>query len=367
MKKIIVLGNHYRGVYHFRKELLQRFLSEGYEVVTALPYTPEAENIKKLGCKVVDIPVSRRGMNPITDFKLFLKYVKLLQAEKPDIVVTLTIKPNLYGGLACMLKKVPYMLNITGLGTALENESILAKMLTAFYRIVAKRAACVFFQNEGNKQFLQKKGIALHNAKMIAGSGINLEEHPFEPYPSEENGITFLALIRVMKDKGISEFLEAAKIIKEKYNNVTFALAGEYEEETRELYEPQINELVEADILKYHGYIHNIHEVITNSHVLIHPSYHEGLSNVLLEAAACGRPVLATDVYGCKETLIPDISGILFETRNANSLVQAIEKILSCNTLERTEMGVQGRKHVEAVFDRKIVVDAYLEEIQKII
>lgn len=366
MKKIVVLGNHYRGVYHFRKELLQRFITEGYEVVTALPYTPEAENIKKLGCKVVDIPVSRRGMNPIKDFGLFLRYLKLLKNEKPDMVMTLTIKPNLYGGLACIIKQVPYMLNITGLGTALENEGILSKILTTFYRIVAKKAACVFFQNEGNKQFLQKKGIALHNAKMIAGSGINLIEHPYEPYPSEKGGITFLALIRVMKDKGVAEFIEAAKIIKEKYNNVIFALAGEYEEETRELYEPQIRELVESGTLKYYGYIHNIHEVIADSHILVHPSYHEGLSNVLLEAAACGRPVLATDVYGCRETLVPEVSGITFEAKKTDALVAAIEKILSYSTEQRAEMGIQGRKHVENVFDRNIVIDAYLEEIQKI-
>jgi len=367
MKKIVLLGNHYRVLYHFRKELLQRLLQEGYEVVVALPCTPEAENLRNLGCKVVDIPVSRRGTNPIKDFKLFLQYGKLIKKEKPDMVITFTIKPNLYGGLACILKKVPYMLNITGLGTALENEGILAKMLTAFYRTVSKKATCVFFQNMGNKQFLQEKGVALNNARMIAGSGINLTEHTYEVYPSEEKGITFLALIRVMKDKGIAEFLAAAKEIKAKYPQVNFSLAGEYEEETKALYEPQIEELKRDGVLKYYGYIHNIHEVITESHILVHPSYHEGLSNVLLEAAACGRPVLATDVYGCRETLISGVSGITFEARNTDSLVQAMETILSYSPEERAEMGIQGRKHVEAVFDRNIVVQTYLEEIEKTI
>ena len=367
MKKIILLGNHIRGLYHFRKELLQRLIEEGYTLVTALPYTPEADALTELGCKVVDIPMARRGTNPIKDFKLFLEYRKLIKKEKPDMVMTFTIKPNLYGGLACIFSKVPYMLNITGLGTALENEGMLAKILTAFYRVVAKRAECVFFQNTGNRLFLQERGIALHNAKMIAGSGINLEEHPYESYPTEENGITFLALIRVMKDKGIEEFLEAARVIKEKYEFVTFALAGEYEEETRNLYEPKIQALEEAGTLKYYGYIHNIHEVITQSHVLIHPSYHEGLSNVLLEAAACGRPVLATDVYGCRETLVPGVSGITFEVKDSGALIQAIETLLSYSREERAQMGVQGRKHVEEIFDRNIVIKDYLEEIKKTI
>lgn len=367
MKKIVLLCNHYRGLYHFRKELLIRLMNEGYTLITALPYTEEAENLKKIGCQVVDTPISRRGTNPITDFGLFKQYLKLLKTEKPDLVITFTVKPNLYGGLACILRKVPYMLNITGLGTALENKGMLAKMLIAFYKLVGNRAKCVFFQNEGNKRFLQEKGVATDNAKMIAGSGINLEEHKYEKYPSEEEKIEFLALIRVMKDKGIEEYLEAAKTIKEKHRHVTFALAGEYEEESRALYEPQIEKLQEEGVLKYYGYIHNIHEVITESHVLVHPSYHEGLSNVLLEAAACGRPVLATDVYGCRETLIPGVSGITFEPRNAKALIRAIETVLSYSESERSQMGRSGREHVEAVFDRNIVVQDYLDEVQKIV
>ncbi|MDY2699328.1 MAG: glycosyltransferase family 4 protein [Lachnospiraceae bacterium] len=365
--KILILSNYANGLYLFRKEVLKTFLDYGYETVVSVPGDENCRKIEELGCQLIVTDFERRGNNPIRDLGLFMNYLRLLKEQKPDIVLTYTIKPNLYGGLACRVSKVPYLINVTGLGTALERPGILGKILLLFYRIATKKAACVFFQNEGNRQFMLERKIGSGKDRLLPGSGVNLEEHPFSAYPSEQDGIIFLAVLRIMKEKGIEEYLAAAKQIKEEYPNTHFYLVGEYEEETRSVYEPQIEELSSNGVIRYFGHIDYVHQVMSKSHVIVHPSYHEGLSNVLLEAAACGRPVLASDVPGCRETLQPEKSGLLFEAKNTESLIQSIRKFLSDTEENRREMGVRGRQYVETVFDRKKVIEAYIEEIQKAI
>ena len=356
--KILILSNYANGLFLFRKEVISSFIESNHEVIISIPQDENCYKLENLGARIVPCHLERRGMNPMKDFKLFLEYLNLLKAEKPDIILTYTIKPNLYGGLAAAIKKVPYLMNITGLGTALENPGLLGKALILFYKLVTIKADCVFFQNNGNMHFLHSHGIAQKNSKLLPGSGVNLEEHPFEKYPSEENGIRILAVLRVMKDKGIEEYLEAAQMISSKYSNVSFELIGEYEEDSREKYEPIICNLQKQGLLKYYGHIDNVPEVMANSHIIVHPSYHEGLSNVCLEAAACGRPVLTTDIPGCRET-IHSTSGILFPARNRDALTSAIETILAYTPMQREAMGISGRKYVEDYYSRQLVVDIY--------
>lgn len=362
--KILILSNNANGMYLFRKEVLLAFKNMGYETVLSLPPDEYCKKIEELGFRVIPTQLERRGSNPIHDFKLFTNYKRMLREESPDVVLTYTIKPNLYGGLACRIKKIPYLINVTGLGTALENPGLMGKILLKFYQIVAAKAACVFFQNDGNRQFMLDKGIRMEKSRLLPGSGVNLSEHPLSPYPDETDGVIFLAVLRIMKDKGISEYIEAAMRISEEYSNTHFYLAGEYEEETRQVYEPRINELSDKGIIKYLGHIDNVPEVMAKSHVIIHPSYHEGMSNVLLEAAACGRAVLASDVPGCRETLQQGLSGLLFKPADADGLVQTIKTILSYTESDRREMGLRGREYVENVFDRRKVVEAYIQEIE---
>lgn len=363
--KILILSNYANGLYLFRKEVLLTFLEKGYEVAVSVPTDENCPKLKALGVKLIPTEFERRGNNPVHDLKLFLHYLQILKEEKPDHVLTYTIKPNLYGGLACRVKRIPYIVNITGLGTALEQPGILGKILLRFYRIAVKKASCVFFQNEGNRQFMLQRGIGTRKDRLLPGSGVNLEEHSFQDYPKEAKGIIFLAVLRIMREKGIEEYLEAARRIHEMYPNTQFYLVGEYEEESRSVYEPLIAQLSEQGVIKYFGHIDNVPEVMARSHVIVHPSYHEGLSNVLLEAAACGRPVLASNVPGCRETLQEGVSGLLFSAKDMESLVQAIKTMLSYTEGERRHMGLKGRKYVEQFFDRKEVIDAYLEEIQK--
>lgn len=356
--KVLIISNFANGLILFRKEVVSALVDDGHEVVISVPEDENCSKLENLGVRVVFSHLERRGMNPVKDLKLLVEYIQLLKKENPDVALTYTIKPNLYGGLACAIRKVPYLMNVTGLGTALENPGILGKVLLKFYQIVTKKAKCVFFQNSGNQKFMQDRGVAVNNSYLLPGSGVNLTEHAFAEYPSEENGIRILAVLRIMKDKGIEEYFEAAKVISEKYSKVSFELVGEYEEETREKYEPMIQDLEGKGILKYYGHIDNVPEVMAASHIIVHPSYHEGLSNVCLEAAACGRPVLTSDVPGCRET-VNEFSGLLFDVRSSSALIKAVEEILKLSAEERKQMGLAGRRYVEDKFDRQLVIDAY--------
>lgn len=364
--KILILANYANGLYLFRKELIEALQQAGHELLVSVPLDEQCQRIEDLGCKITAAPLERRGSNPIKDMKLLLYYMRLLKGFKPEAVLTYTIKPNLYGGFACRVKKVPYLCNITGLGTAIENRGMMSEILLRFYKIAVSKASCVFFQNEGNRALMHSYGIARKNNRLIPGSGVNLQTHPYESYPTETEGIRFFTAIRIMKEKGIDEYLQAAEIITRKHPNVFFYLAGEYEEEAKEHYEPILCRLEKEKVVKYLGHIDNVEEVMAKSHIIVHPSYYEGISNVLLEGAACGRPVVACDAPGCRETVSKDVSGILYDPGCTAALVAAIERILSFTFEEREKMGIAGRKWIETYFDRNKVVNAYQEELQKI-
>lgn len=369
MKKVLIISNNSGGLYEFRNEIVVDLLKD-YEVYITLPDVDHYyEAFEKEGCKMTNIPFERRGMNPVKDFNLLLQYRKLIKKVKPDVVCTYTIKPNIYGGLACAITRTPYVCNVTGLGTAIENGGILSKVLIMMYRTALRKAGCVFFQNDHNREFMQSQGIAKKTAKMLPGSGVNLNGHSYKIYPSEEAAINILAVLRIMDDKGMREFLAAVEEIGNPDGNpkVLFKLAGNYEEESRDRYEPLISRLVEEGKLEYLGFVDDMDSVYEKCHILVHPSYHEGLSNVCLEAAACGRPVLTTDVPGCRETVEKGESGLIFASRNEKALIDAINEVLGYSYEQREKMGKAGRKYVEDNFSRDIVIKTYRETINGIV
>ena len=364
-KAILVLGNSDSGLYDFRKEVLEALLQEGYEVHVSVPDTGYADKIRRLGCIYHETAMERRGMNPFKDGKLFLFYRRLLKKLRPAAVLTYTIKPNIYGGVACRMLKVPRIVNVTGLGTTLEHEGLMQKLFVFLYREGLKNAGCIFFQNERNLAFMRQKGCLQKNAvtKVISGSGVNLEEHRPKPYPEQEE-LRFVSVMRIMRDKGIEELLEAARRIHERHPETVFELLGSYEEETREKYEPLIQDLQSKGIVRYYGYRDDIPEFYEHCCAVIHPSYHEGMSNVLQEAAATARPVLASDISGCREIFEDGVSGIAFLPKDVDSLTDAIGRFLALSQKERAEMGRQARAYVERHFDRKGVVAAYTDTLR---
>ena len=261
---------------------------------------------------------------------------------------------------------IPYLVNITGLGTAIQRGGILADNILKLYSLACNNAKCVFFQNKDNMTFMKKHKIGLKKSVLLPGSGVNLVEHPYTPYPSEKEGIRILSVFRIMKDKGIEEYLEMVEAVKESSigEKLSFELSGEYEPETREEYEPKLKRLVEKGMLKYYGYSEEVFRIMGQSHIILHPSYHEGLSNVLLEAASCGRPVLASYIPGCKEAFRQGISGMGFIPGDASQLERALREIMAKTEDERRNMGMMGRALMEKNFDRKLVLQAYEEEIR---
>ncbi len=361
-KTILILANNAMGLYKFRKELLESLINNGYTVFCSLPFDKNIQNIFDIGCICIDTKISRHGTNPFEDLKLLLTYVKLIKRTKPTAVLTYTIKPNVYGGLACQLTRTPYMANVTGLGTAIQSVSMTQKLVLMLYKLGLKRAKKIFFQNKENQDFMINNHIVTGFSELLPGSGVNLEEHCYEEYPKNEDNIVLLTIGRIMRDKGTGEILQAAETIKSEYPNVIFCFIGSQDEN----YQEQIECATNAGTVEYLGSQPNVHAFIAKSHATLHASYHEGMANVLLETAASGRPIIATDVSGCKETYDDGISGISFKPRNVDDTIRAIKEFLTLSNQEREQMGKRGREKMEKEFDRNIVVEAYMNALSEI-
>ena len=349
--KILILANFDVGLYQFRRELIEKLL-EDHQVLLSLPDGDLVRPLEAMGCRFFDTPLDRRGINPVTDLKLFACYWKLLRREKPDLVITYTIKPNIYGGLACRLLGIPYAVNITGLGTAFQSQDVLRKLVTFLYRTALKKAKVVFFENSGNRQvFLDEHIVAEDKTCLLSGAGVNLDRYADTPYP--EAGTTrFLFVGRVMKEKGIEELFAAMERLRGEGTDCTLDVLGGYEENYAQI----IRGFEEQGWLRYHGYVTDVRPYIEKAHCFVLPSYHEGMANTNLECAAMGRPIITSNIRGCKEAVREGVSGLLCEPKNADSLYEAMKCFLNLPHETRAQMGHAGRAHMEAVFDKKKVV-----------
>lgn len=360
MKKILFLVNHDVVIYNFRLELVERLLKEGHQVIISSPYGERIEDLKALGCEYHEIAIARHGMNPAKELKLIGEYKKLLDRIKPDMVFAYTIKPNIYGSIACRSRKIPCVTNITGLGTAVENGGIMQKITVILYKYAFTKVQRVFFQNTENMQFFTEQKIALGKHDLLPGSGVNLERFAALDYP-ENDIVEFAFISRIMKEKGIDQYLEAAEYIHRKYPDTVFHVCGFCED----AYEEKLKELTETGIIFYHGMVRDIKGFLQNVHCTIHPTYYpEGLSNVLLESAACARPIITTNRSGCREVIDDGINGFVVKQQDSADLIEKIEKFLALSWEERRAMGLSGRAKVEKEFDRQIVVEKYLKELE---
>ena len=286
-----------------------------------------------------------------------------MRSLRPDVVLTYTIKPNIYAGMAAAALKIPCLANVTGLGTAIENGGFSSKALLRLYRQGIKKAACVFFQNRANCSFFREKGIVRGKSRIIPGSGVNLTAHPFVPYPTESEPVRFLFIGRILKDKGIEELLSAFLQLHKEGCPIMLNLVGSMEDS----YEELVRQAEETGCVRYLGQQSDVNPFIARAHCVILPSYHEGMSNVMLEAASSGRPVITTRVPGCMETFEEGVTGFGCAPKSTDSLKDAMRSFLRLSREEWAQMGRQGRKKVEKEFDRNIVIDAYLSEIRSAI
>lgn len=361
MSKILFLVNHDVVIYNFRLELVERLLANGHQVVVSSPYGERIDDLKTLGCEYKEIELSRHGMNPIKELSLIASYKKVLKEVKPDIVFSYTIKPNIYGAIACRSRKIPCVANITGLGTAVENGGLVQKITVLLYKYAFTRIQRVFFQNTENRQFFIEHKIAVDKHDLLPGSGVNLQRFVPIEYPSDET-VEFAFISRIMKEKGVDQYLEAAECIKNKYPNTVFHVCGFCEQ----AYEDKLKELGDRGVIVYHGMVRDIKTVMKDIHCTIHPTYYpEGISNVLLESSACGRPIITTNRSGCREVIDDGVNGFIVNQKDSKDLIEKIEKFLALSWEERKNMGLAGRAKVEKEFDRQIVVNKYCEEMNR--
>lgn len=362
-KTILILTNSIGGLHSFRKEVVKAICDEGFKVYISVPAeASQAEYFREIGCEIILTEFNRRGVNPLADFMLMMAYRKLMKKLKPVAVLTYTIKPNIYGGMAARLCHVPQLANVTGLGDAVENGGWMQKLTVTLYKMGLGKARRIFFQNASNREFGIRMGIADESSILLPGSGVNLQHHTYQEYPADERKIRFLYIGRVLKDKGAEELFEAAKVIKEKYPQAEFQIVGNVEGD----YQKQLDELVAKGAIRFLGPQSDVRPFIGAVECTIMPSYHEGMSNVNLESAANGRPVITTNVPGCKETVDDGKTGFLCEARSSKSLIDTIECFIALPYIQKAQMGQEGRKKAEQEFDRQTVVSAYLKELNSI-
>lgn len=363
IRKVLILVNHEIVIYNFRKELVVKLLESGYDVYISSPPGSKIDFLINLGAKHIDTKINRHGLNFIEDYKLLRFYSSLMKKIRPLVVLTYTIKPNIYGGFAAKKNKIPYIANITGLGSAFENGGLMKKALVYLYKKAMKEVNIIYFQNLQNMETFISYNIGRSRHKLLPGSGVNLTEFCYVEYPKTEF-LHFAFLSRVMKEKGIDLYIETAKHITNKFKNVVFHVCGFCEEN----YESLLQELSEFGIIKYHGMIQNIPSFLEDIHCVIHPSnYPEGLSNILLEAQSCGRPVITYDRPGCREAIDVNKSGFLMEEWTAESLIEQIERFINLSPIQRSEMGINGRHFVQQFYDRNIVVNEYCSRVNGIL
>ncbi len=361
MKKVVMLINDTTYAFNLRGAVIEKLIAEDFEVVIVGQLLKHQDKLKVMGARLVGVETGRHGTNPLSDLALMHRYKKILRTEKPDIVLTYNIKPNVYGGMACQSLNIPFIPNVTGLGTPVENPGKLQKLTIKLYKMGIKHAKCVFFQNEDNRRFFKEHGMLDSEARtaVLPGSGVDLSKHPVLPW-STDGKVHFLFAARVMKEKGIDLFLAAAR--KFASDDVVFDVCGACDDEN------YLAVLNNEDCVTYHGEQKDMTPFYENCSCFLYPSYYpEGMSNVLLEAAASGRPVVAADRAGCRETLDDGVTGILVPVNDEKAVVAAAEKILKMSDDERKAMGQRGSEKIRREFDRRLVVDAYWNEIRRAI
>ncbi len=356
-KKILFVTNHSYMLYRFRLELIQK-LMEDYEVVLSTPFVGHEDDFKAMGLKCIETKLERRGINPVTDFKLLMDYRKQLKEEKPDLVITFSIKPNVYAGFMAGFMDIPYVAIVQGLGSAFE-KPLLARFVTVLYRMALRKSYKVLFENSDDARiFAEKKIVPVSKHVILNGAGINLTYYQYHDYPANEI-FHFSYIGRIMKEKGITELFEACELLKDKGYQFVLDLVGFYEDD----YKDQVQKLTEKGIIIDHGFQTDPRQFYVLSDCVVMPSYHEGMSNVNLEASAIGRPVITTDIPGCREAVDNNITGYLVAAKDTGSLYSAMEKMLTLPREEREKMGKAARRKMENKFDKMHVVEVTVESL----
>lgn len=368
MKVLIVLNSAW-NLFNFRSGLIKALVAQGHEVILAAPEDEFVPELKTLGAQFVNLPMKTHGTNPFADLKLLWCLIRLIKKVSPSVLLTFTTKPNIYGGMAGRIMSVPVINNIAGLGSVFIKGGWVVWVLTSLYRLALVRSSCVFFQNPDDRfQFIEHGLVPIHVAKLVPGSGIDLQKFQVSQLPclqesrlpNNKKRFVFLLVARLLKDKGILEYEAAARYLKPLYPQAEFALLGALDQKNSNAISSGILENWQlTGILSYWGSSFDVRNEVGLADCVILPSYREGTPRSLLEGAAMGRPLIASDVPGCREVVQPGLNGFLCRPRDVKSLALQMETILNLQPEQLQRMAQASRALVEDRFDERLVIKAY--------
>jgi len=367
MHKVVIALNSSWNIINFRSGLIKTLIAQGFDVIAVAPKDKYTHLIQDLGCKFISIPMKTQGKNIFSDAYLLFNYVKIFYTEKPNALLSFTIKPNIYGSFAACILRIPRINNISGLGAVFINQDFLTKIVKFLYKLAFKNSNVVFFQNiDDFTYFIKEKITKPKQSIVIPGSGINLENFDYSKLnkPKATGELKFLLIARMLWDKGIKEYVHAAKIVKNQFPNSKFFLLGPMDTNNPAgITLNQITQWSNDGYIDYLGTSDQVSDMILLSDCVVLPSYREGVPRSLLEGAAMGRPLIATDVPGCKETIEDGLNGFLCAPRDAEDLADKMITLIKLSHEERLSMGYKGREKVRIEFDEKIVIENYLSAI----
>lgn len=359
-KHLIFSGNNAWGMWNFRSILIKHFVDKGYRVSVTAPYDKlYFKKFEEIGCETFDMSIDAKGVNPMTDLRLILKYMRLFKAIRPDLSVTYTIKPNIYASIAAEALGIKYIPVTTGLGYTFLAKGVVPKIARLLYKYAFRKAEQVWFLNKDDiASFKEAKLIAGEKIVQLYGEGVDTEYFALKPLPADE--CLFLLVGRMLKDKGVVEYVDAARILKKKYPNARFQLLGAvWPENPAAIAEEEIRTWEREGIVEYLGRTSDVRTYIEKAMCVVLPSYREGVPCTLMEAASMGRPLVATDVPGCHEVVVDEYNGYLCEVKNAEDLAAKMEKVILMSQDERVKMGSNGRQLMIDKFDIKHVLTQY--------
>jgi len=368
IKTIAIVINTSWNIFNFRLGLLKALQKEGYNIVAIAPHDDYSEKLEEMGFEYHNININNKGTNPVEDAKLVFEFYKLYKEIAPDAILQYTIKPNIYGSMAAGMLGIPVISNISGLGTVFLNDSLSSKVARFLYKVALKVPKKVFYQNAHDRElFVQSNLVKAEKTELLPGSGIDIEKYkPLKEKQENNNTLRFLFIARLVKDKGLVEYVEAAKQITR--SSTEFAILGAfYPGNPTAIKENEMQKWEREGAIEYIGTSDDVISVISEYDCIVLPSYREGLSRVLLEAASMAKPIITTNVPGCKEVVDNGVNGYLCEVKDADSLAEQMRKMLKLTNEERSEMGRRGREKVVKEFDEKIVIKKYEETIASIL
>lgn len=364
-KKVVIALNTAWNLVNFRAGLIRALVAAGYEVVAVAPPDEYAERLSVLGCRFMPLPMDNQGTHPVRDLLLLWRFLWMMRAERPHVYLGYTVKPNVYGSLAARALGIPVINNIAGLGAVFIKGGWLNQLVKGLYQVALSRSRKVFFQNDDDRQlFVTSRLVPEEVSDLLPGSGIDLAKFSPVPLPAG-TPVRFLLIARMLWDKGVGEFVEAARLLKQRGVDAEFCLLGFLDvQNPAAIPRQQMNDWVAEGTVLYLGVSDNVREEIAQADCVVLPSYREGTPRTLLEAAAMARPIVTTDAVGCREVVDDGINGYLCNPKDASDLADKMERIVSLSHAQRKAMGLRGREKVERQFDEEIVIRKYLEAIE---